>query len=164
MKTIFSCYLVLFFITSTLTAQDLLTERIRQISPRKKSIYLDRGIFHNGNENKESNSLKSIRQSYSAQQGYERIVLDFTGKDIPKIYGHISGDKQLMTIDLFATKLGNNLGPFGNGPHLQAINFYPLDQELTSMELLFKSKFTADIFFLPAADGANARLVIDVKN
>jgi hypothetical protein len=42
-----------------LEAQDLQNERIRSISSRKRSIYLDRGIFHNGSTTNSNDAQRS---------------------------------------------------------------------------------------------------------
>ena len=70
-------FILILGIFSNLFAQNLLEERIRKITGRKKSIYLDKGIFHNGTVKVES-KLTRVRHSYSVKQGYERVVFDFS--------------------------------------------------------------------------------------
>jgi len=64
-------------------------ERIWKVSPRKKSIFLDSGVFHHNSQLKNA-SITGIRSSATPGQGYERVVIDFNTPSIPKIYGHIS--------------------------------------------------------------------------
>ena len=64
-----------------LQAQDLLKERIRKLSGNKTSVYIDKGIFHNGASKQEA-TMKSIRQSFNPKLGYERIVIDFNERTI----------------------------------------------------------------------------------
>ena len=139
-------------------SQNLLTERIRKITSKKRSVYFYDGIFHNGNERTKTN-LKAIRHSFSKKNDYERIVFDFKTTKAPKIYGHIAGEGQKIYMDLFDTKMIGEVGSFGNSKYVKEINFFPLDEESLSVELSFKDKTTADIFYLENP----GRLVIDLK-
>ncbi len=146
-------------LTSSVFAQDLLSERIRKISGRKKSIYFDKGIFHNGN--KSSNSkLTKIRHNFSKKNGYERIVLDFSTSSIPRVYGHISSGEKKIYIDLFNTQLGKAIDSFGNSKFIESINFFPIDRDKISLELQTKSKVNAEVFFLESP----GRLIIDIRS
>ncbi len=49
--------------------QNLLTERIWKISPRKRSIFFDQGVFHSDLPSLK-NKLLSIRNSYKSDQKY----------------------------------------------------------------------------------------------
>lgn len=139
--------------------QDLLGERIRRITSRKKSIYLDKGIFHNGGPSLESN-LKSLRHSYNKSAGYERIVFDFSTKKIPKIYGYINSNGKNLYVDFFDTKISKEVGSFGKTKYVKSVNFFPISKENLSLELKFKEKVSVDVFFLENP----GRLVIDIKN
>jgi len=141
-----------------LEAQDLQNERIRSISSRKRSIYLDRGIFHNGSSTN-STMLKGVRYNYSTQLGYERVVFDFSGDKVPKIYGHISSAEKKIYIDFFDTKLDSKLQSSGVSTFVENLNFFPITEESLSVELNLKENATVDIFYLESP----GRFVIDIK-
>jgi hypothetical protein len=157
MKYIISI-LVLFIGLNQVSAQDLLGERIRRITSRKKSIYLDKGIFHNGGPTVQSN-LKTVRHNYNKRLGYERIVFDFKTAKIPKVYGHINSPSKNLYVDLFDTQIDKNVGSFGKTQFVDSINFFPISRDTLSVELKFKEKVSVDIFYLENP----GRLVIDIK-
>ena len=142
-----------------LSAQDLTKERIRKLSSNKTSIYVENGIFHNGGVKQEA-VLKSIRQSYNAKLGFERIVLDFSTNQIPKIYGHISSLEKKLYIDFFDTSLDKVFQTIGSKHFVEKINFFPIESNYLSVEMKLKAKVNADIFYLESP----GRLVIDLKN
>lgn len=144
---------------SNLSAQDLMKERIRKLSSNKTSIYIEKGIFHNGGVKQEA-VLKSIRQSYNPKQGFERIVIDFSSNQIPKVYGHINSQDKKLTVDFFDTTLAKELQTISSTRFVEKVNFFPIESNYVSMEMKLKSKVTADIFFLENP----GRLVIDFKN
>ena len=139
-------------------SQNLLDERIRRVSSRKRSIYLESGIFHNGGP-KRSSKLKAIRHSYSGKKGYERLVFDFTTENLPRIYGYISGNNKKLYLDLFTTDLPDALNSFGNSRHVKSVNFFPIQNDTLSVEVLFKKNVTLDVFYLKNP----GRLVVDIK-
>ncbi len=141
-----------------LMAQDLMKERLWKIDSRKKSIYMEAGIFHSGHKKAES-KVSGIRHSYSTSKGYERIVVDFETRDVPKIYGFLSAKEQKLYLDFFDTGLAGNVGFPGNSKFVKSVNFFPISEESLSVELKFKTGVTADIFFLENP----GRLVIDLK-
>lgn len=157
MKLIIS-FLIFFSLSESLQAQDLLGERIRRITSRKKSIYLDRGIFHNGGPSVHS-TLKSVRHNYNKSKGYERIVFDFKTKKIPKVYGHINSKNKNLYVDLFDTKIQKGVHSFGKTQFVDSMIFFPISRETLSVELKFKEKVSVDIFYLSNP----GRLVIDIK-
>ncbi len=142
----------------SLFAQDLLKERIRKLTNKKTSIYVESGIFHNGVVKNEA-VLKGIRQSYNKEQGFERIVIDFNGNDVPRIYGHINSLEKKLYIDFFATSLDKELQTVQKTRFVEKINFFPVDESQLSVEFKLKSKANMDVFFLDNP----ARLVIDLK-
>jgi hypothetical protein len=144
---------------SNLSAQDLTKERIRKLSSNKTSIYIEKGIFHNGGVKVEA-MLKTIRQSFNSKQGFERIVIDFNTAQIPKVYGHISSLDKRLYIDLFDTTLHKEFQTIASTRYIEKINFFPIESNHLSMEMKLKAKVTADIFFLDNP----GRLVIDLKN
>jgi hypothetical protein len=144
---------------SQLLAQDLTKERIRKLSSNKTSVYIEKGIFHNGGVKQEA-VLKSIRQSFNSKQGFERIVIDFSSNQIPKTYGYVSSLEKKINIDLFETTLAKDLQTVSTTKYIEKINFYPIESNHISMEIKLKAKVSADIFYLDNP----GRLVIDLKN
>jgi hypothetical protein len=160
MKFSFTFLFVLSFLyLSNLSAQDLMKERIRKLSSNKTSIYVEKGIFHNGGVKQES-TLKSIRQSFNPKQGFERIVIDFSSNQIPKVYGHINSLEKKLYIDFFDTTLAKELQTIGSTRFVEKVNFFPIESNHLSMEMDLKAKVNADIFYLENP----GRLVIDFKN
>lgn len=145
--------------TKSVSGQDLLKERIRKLSSNKTSIYVEKGIFHNGGV-KLGSTLTSIRQSYNPKQGFERIVIDFSTNQIPKIYGHISSEEKKLYLDVFETTLAKDLKTVASTKFIEKINFFPIETNHISIDMRLKSKVIADIFFLENP----GRLVIDLKN
>lgn len=139
-------------------SQNLLDERIRRVSSRKRSIYLESGIFHNGGP-KRNSKLKAIRHSFSGKRGYERLVFDFTTAELPRIYGYISGNNKKLYLDLFTTDLPDALSSFGNSRYVKSVNFFPIQDDTLSVEVLFKKNVTLDVFYLKNP----GRLVVDIK-
>lgn len=158
MKIIFIPF-ILFQLLIPVFGQDLLKERIRKLSNNKTSIYVEKGIFHNGGVKLQS-TLKSLRQSYNPKQGFERIVMDFTTNEVPKIYGHISSEEKKMYLDIFETSLAKDFSSPPNTRFVEKINFFPIESNHLSLDLKLKNKVIADIFTLENP----GRLVIDFKN
>lgn len=144
--------------TSVAWSQNLLEERIRRISDRKRSVYLDSGIFHNGGP-KRSSKLKAIRHNFSSKRGYERLVFDFKTEQLPRIYGFISSPEKKLYLDLFTTDLPDALSSFGDSKYVKSINFFPIQKDTLSVEVLFKKNITLDVFYLSNP----GRLVVDIK-
>jgi hypothetical protein len=151
--------LIIFCFPTLLFGQDLLKERIRKLSSNKTSIYIEKGIFHNGGV-KILSTLKSLRQSYNPKQGFERIVLDFSTNAVPKIYGHVSSEDRKIYLDLFETSLAKDFKTVSNTKYIEKINFFPIESNHLSIDLRLKNKVIADVFYLENP----ARLVIDLKN
>ena len=147
-----------FLCSPAVYAQNLLKERIWKISSRKRSIFFDKGIFHSGANSKMQN-LSAVRSSYVPARGYERVVFDFTGKLPPRIYGHISKTDKKIYIDFFNTELSNQLNNLKNTKYLTNVEFFNIEKDHVSAELVFKSAVSFDIFYLENP----ARLVIDIK-
>lgn len=138
-------------------AQNLTEERIWKLGSKKKSIYLSSGVFH---QNTGTTSLiSSIRSSSAAQQGYERIVIDFTGNAIPRLYGHISENEKKVSVDFFQTSVSPNLKSLTNTKYVQSVDFLAIDKDQVTMEINLKNKYNFDVFFLESP----GRLVIDVR-
>ncbi len=158
MKYLFITLLVLSSITTSF-GQDLLKERIRKLTTNKTSVYVEKGVFHNG-ANKTESSILSIRQNYSDKQGYERIVFDFSTNKVPKVYGYISSETQKISIDFFDTKINPNIKTIKNTKFLEKVNFYPIEADHISVDMILNKKAIADVFILENP----GRLVIDLKN
>ncbi len=148
---------LLWLVSMPVLAQNLMEERIWKIAPRKKSIFLDSGVFHHNSEVKAG--VSSVRNSVVAGRGYERVVVDFTTATIPKIYGHISSKDQKLSVDFFETSAATNQPQLKNSKHVKAIDFISVDGKTMTMEVSLKGKASFDIFYLENP----ARLVIDIR-
>ncbi len=146
------------FLIFVAQAQSLLDETIRRISSRKKSVFLEKGVFHNGGP-KLKTSLKAIRHRYNRKNGYERLVMDFVGSKIPRVYGYISSKEKKLYIDLFDTSLPKSFDSFGDSKFVESINFFPIHEGTLSIEVNFKKKVSLDIFYLKNP----GRFVLDIK-
>jgi hypothetical protein len=150
-----------FFIFSLATlpvhAQNLMEERIWKIAPRKKSIFLDSGVFHHHAKSKAT--ITGIRNSITSGQGYERVVIDFNTPSIPKIYGNISSANQKLSIDLFETAVGVDQTQLKKSNFVKGIDFINVDGKSLTLEINLKSKASFDIFYLETP----GRLVIDIR-
>lgn len=153
--------LVLFFASAfSLSAmgQDLLEERIRKIDGRKKSVYYAQGIIHGGGQASFVN-LKSVRHSYAADRGHERVVFDFEGTEVPRIYGHISTENRMLYMDFFNTHLTRPPSSLRGARYISSLNFFPIDQDKLSLELGFKEDVSVEVFYLTGPP----RLVVDIR-
>lgn len=151
-------FIILFVLCFNSYGQDLLQERIRKISSRKQSVFLNRGVFHNGTQNNNS-TLKAIRHHYSDKKGFERVVFDFEGKAVPRIYGHIDGANKKLYVDFFSTKMSDKMTSYGKSNFIENFDFFPISDDSLSLEISLKEKFTADLFVLENP----GRFVIDIK-
>lgn len=158
MKILLYLITLQFLFLSNIFAEDLLKERIWKISSRKRSIFLDKGVFHSESKATLQN-LIGIRNSYVAARGYERIVFDFSSKIPPKIYGKISKADKKIYVDFFETNLGAKAEQLKNIKFLKNVDFFTLDKNKTTAELNFSKEVSFDIFYLENP----GRLVIDVK-
>ena len=147
-----------FLIALPALSQNLMEERIWKISPRKKSIFLDAGVFHHNSDVRNS-GVTSVRSSNVAGRGYERIVIDFNTPTIPKIYGHISGAAHKISIDFFETGILTSQPQLKGSAHVKNIDFINVDGKSTTMELSLKGKASFDVFYLDSP----GRLVIDIR-
>lgn len=158
MKGIILAIVLILGFSSLSYSQDLLKERIWKVAPRKKSIYLDKGVFHS-DSNPKMQKLTGIRNSYVPARGYERIVIDFSGAKPPRIYGHISKEDKKIFIDLFNTTMTPSIESVKSIKFLKDVKFFDIEQDHISAELTFNSTVSFDIFYLENP----ARLVLDVK-
>lgn len=138
-------------------AQNLNEERIWKLVPRKKSIYLSHGVFHQNQG--PAAKVTGIRSSWVADRGYERVVIDFDGAAIPRLYGHISESEQKISIDFFNTGVLPTLKSLVNTKHVKTVDFLAIDKDHLTMELRLKQKLNYDVFFLESP----GRLVIDIR-
>jgi hypothetical protein len=139
-------------------AQNLMEERIWKVSPRKKSIFLDSGVFHHNADIKNA-AITSIRSSATPGLGYERVVIDFNTASIPKIYGHISPKDQKITVDFFDATTGSTQPQLKKSKNVKIIDFINVDGKSITMDLSMKGKASFDIFYLENP----GRLVIDIR-
>lgn len=152
------CLLFLcFLINSQIFAQNLMEERIWKVAPRKKSIFLDSGVFHSNSDLKGSN-IAGVRNSAVDGRGYERVVVDFSSNNIPKLYGHITPAKKL-SIDFFDTGIQTSQPQMKNSKFVKSVDFITVDGKTITMEMSLKGKSSFDIFYLENP----GRLVIDIR-
>lgn len=149
--------LLLLFISVDSIAQNLMEERIWKVSPRKKSIFLDSGVFHH-NANLENATITGVRSSAVAERGYERVVIDFNTPSIPKLYGHITPGKNIR-VDFFTTSISPGQQQLKNSKNVKSIDFISVDGKSVSMDLTLKGKSSFDVFYLENP----GRLVIDIR-
>lgn len=143
-------------VTSVL-AQNLMEERIWKVAPRKKSIFLDSGVFHMNSELKTA-AITGVRNSAVNGRGYERVVIDFSTPAVPKLYGHITQNKKL-SIDFFDTAIQTSQPNMKNSKFVKAVDFITVDGKTITMEMSLKGKSSFDIFYLENP----GRLVIDIR-
>lgn len=146
------------FISLPVFAQNLMEERIWKVSPRKKSIFLDAGVFHHAGSVKNV-SIKSVRSSSAPGRGYERLVIDFSTSSIPKTYGHISSGDKKISIDFFDTTVAMEPPQIKNSKSIKSIDFISVDGKSVTMELILKAKTSFDVFYLDNP----GRLVLDIR-
>jgi hypothetical protein len=139
-------------------AQNLTEERIWKIDSRKKSIYLNSGIFHH-NQGPANSKIVSLRSSFVPGRGFERVVIDFAGNKPPKIYGHIAQKNKKIQIDFFDTSLPAAIDGLKNSKYVKNVDFLAIDETQTTSEINLKSEVNFDIFYLENP----GRLVIDIR-
>ena len=139
-------------------AQNLMEERIWKVAARKKSIFLDSGVFHH-NSNIKNAGITAVRTSGNAKQGYERVVIDFDSSTIPKIYGHISPQDKKISVDFFDSKVVTSQPQLKSSINVKTIDFINVDGRSITMDLSMKGKASYDIFYLENP----GRLVIDIR-
>jgi len=149
---------VTLLISLPVLAQNLMEERIWKVAPRKKSIFLDSGVFHH-DSNLQKAGITSVRSSSNPGQGYERVVVDFNTPTIPKIYGHISPKDKKITVDFFNATVTMSQPQLKTSKHVKTIDFINVDGKSITMDLSMKGKTSFDIFYLENP----GRLVIDIR-
>lgn len=140
-------------------SQNLFEEKIRMLFPHKKNVYLRDGTFYKKGINQKISILSNIRRSYFKNEGRERVVVDFSTQTVPRIYGHISKLNKKIYLDIYQTHIGAHVQTKGQGQFLKRINFYPLDEDMLSIEFELSQALSYDIFYLDSP----GRLVIDIK-
>ena len=149
--------LVTFFLASVMAdTPNLFQERIWKLQAKKRSIFLESGIFHRRSAIKDS-SLVAVRHSFNKGKNQERIVFDFNSDDIPSVYGHISAKDMKLYVDFIGSGLNPALGSFGRSHYVEKMDVFPIEN--LSVELKLRKKITADIFYLKNP----GRLVIDLR-
>ena len=152
-----SLFLLFVLAVTPVLAQNLMEERIWKVSPRKKSIFLDSGVFHYNSQLKTS-SITAVRNSTVNGRGYERVVIDFNTPTVPKLYGHITAN-QKISVDFFDTGISTNQPKLKDSKFVKAIDFISVDGNTMTMEMSLKGKSSFDIFYLENP----GRLVIDIR-
>lgn len=150
-------FLLCLLVVTPILAQNLMEERIWKVSPRKKSIFLDSGVFHMNSALKDA-SISAVRNSAVSGRGYERVVIDFNTPTVPKLYGHITENKKI-SIDFFDTSMVTAQPQMKNSKFVKAIDFISVDGKTMTMEMTLKGKSSFDIFYLENP----GRLVIDIR-
>lgn len=145
-------------LSSSVFAQNLMEERIWKISPRKKSIFLDSGVFHLTSGVQQS-SISAVRSSAVAGRGYERVVIDFNTPQVPGLYGHISGKDKKLSVDFFNTGISTAQPQLPNSKNVKSIDFISVDGKTMTMDMSLKNKASYDVFYLENP----GRLVIDIR-
>jgi len=139
-------------------SQNLMEERIWKISNRKKSIFLDSGVFHY-NSILAGTSVVGVRNSVVPGRGYERVVIDFNTQTVPKIYGHISGKDKKISVDMFETAISTDQPKLKSSKFVKSIDFISVDGKTVTLEINLKTKASFDVFYLENP----GRLVIDIR-
>ncbi len=150
-------FLLCLLTVTPILAQNLMEERIWKVAPRKKSIFLDSGVFHMNSDLKSSN-VTGVRNSAVNGRGYERVVIDFNTPAVPKLYGHITANKK-VSIDFFDTSIQTSQPNMKNSKFVKSIDFITVDGKTLTMEMSLKGKSSFDIFYLTDP----GRLVIDIR-
>lgn len=152
-------FIILFSLSLNSFSQNLNSQRIWKISSKKRSIFLDKGVFHIDNM-KGSSELVGMRNSYFKSRGYERVVFDFDGANPPSLYGHISNSKKKVYLDLFGTSLNKAMSTIKQIKFVKSVDFFKIDKNQLSVEMNLADKVSFDIFYLTNP----GRLVIDIQN
>lgn len=139
-------------------AQNLRDQSLRKIRVDKTSRFVESGIIYNM-DYKNSPILTNIRSSYTPGKGYERIVFDFDTNDIPRVYGHIDSSNNRLLLDFLKTGLDGRLASPGDSRFVEAIHFFPIDENSLSLEVIFKGDVNVEVFYLKSP----GRLVVDIK-
>jgi len=156
MKSLLFVTLIVFSMNTF--SQNLNAQRIWKISAKKRSIFLDKGVFHI-DDMKGSNELIGLRNSYVKSRGYERLVFDFKGNTPPRLYGHLSKDKNKVFIDFFNTTLKKSIPSISQIKYIKSVDFFTIDKNNLSVELNLSNNVSYDIFYLTNP----GRLVIDIQ-
>ena len=141
-----------------LTIETRASLSVKNILFSKKNVYLEHGIYQAGDLN-QSSKLSRIRHSSNSSRGYERIVLDFDGKILPETYVFVSSKNGKINIDLSNTKILRTVKPMIKSNFIKEVNFFPLANNILSMELFLDKKVYTEVFQLKSP----TRLVIDLK-
>jgi len=149
--------ILLGLLTLSAWGQNLNEERIWKLVPRKKSVYLAHGIFHLNQGS--AAAITGLRSSFVPSLGYERVVIDFQGGGVPRVYGHIDGNAHKVSIDFFDTTVTPQIASLKNTRHVKSVDFLAIDARQVTMEMHLKDKRNLDVFYLENP----GRLVIDIR-
>src|SRR3989339_1104172 len=139
---------ILSLVTSMVFAGNLLDSKVLILTGNKTSNYMAEGIFSNGKGEIAKSELKAIRHAYTDEQGYERLVFDFSTEVLPQVYGNFSGKEKKIYLDLFNTTLNSKIDSFGNSKFVNELDLFPITSESLSLEITLKEQLSVDVFYL----------------
>jgi hypothetical protein len=139
-------------------AQNLNQEKAKKMEGRKTGVYVQEGIFYKtGQEIK--TELQNIRRSGDSAKSQERVVIDFSTANVPKVYSYLSDSEKILYIDFFNTEIKDKNPTLANSTFVDSINIYRWKDNKMSMEVKFKERVFCDLFYLDTP----GRLVIDMR-
>lgn len=138
--------------------QDLNKEKARKMEGRETKAFLSKGIFYKGGADLPT-AIQKIRRSWDAKKSNERVVIDFSTENPPKIYSYLSDSEKILYIDFFNTEIKDKKLELVDSTFVDSINFYPWKDNLLSMEIKLKEKVFCDLFYLDTP----GRMVIDIR-
>jgi hypothetical protein len=147
-----------FILCLNVKAQNLLEERIWKVTATKRSIFLDKGVFHSDDFNVKAN-LTNVRNSFVKSRGYERLVFDFDSNLPPRLYGHISQKGNKLYLDFNNTNITGSIDKLKNVKYVDNVNFFTIDEGTLTAEVNFSTKVSFDVFYLENP----GRIVVDIK-
>ena len=150
------CIFVLF--SNHSFGQNLNQEKAIKLADKKNPFYKNQGIFYKSGPNINS-SIQSIRRSWDPKKSEERVVIDFSTTDSPRIYGYLSESEKILYLDFFNTEIKDKNPTLANSNFVDSINIYQWKDNKISMEVKFKERVFCDLFYLDTP----GRLVIDMR-
>lgn len=160
MFKIFLTFAILFYSPTNLYSQNLLKENSWVVDGNKKNVYFDQGIFRLSRPApKVPPQLTNIRSHFNKKTKQERIVLDFTGDEVPSLYGNISPAKKKLALDVLQAEKSESFPTTIKGKLLQSVDVYIIEPKLMTLEFNFDNSYSFEIFYLQNP----TRVVIDVK-
>lgn len=150
------CYLVL--LSEYSFGQNLNLEKAKKMEGHKTAVFMNQGVFYKGGPDLNS-AIQSIRRSGDPGKNQERVVIDFSTANPPKIYSYLSDSEKILYVDFFNTEIKDKKLQLLNSTFVESINFYPWKGGSLSMEIKLKEKVFCDLFYLDTP----GRMVIDIR-